>query len=68
MHEFKSRSEKNFEAIETFLTSQEQSREMILYAREMATLQKQFPQIIIEKGNRFLEGRNLYICEVRKIL
>ena len=64
MNEFKSRSDRNREQIESFLDSNQKSTEMFLYSREISTLSKRFPQIIIKKGERYKKELELYCCKV----
>lgn len=58
------RSEQNSEDIERFLASNAETLKLRLYGREISTLQKKYPEVIIRKGEKY-KG-SLYNCFVSK--
>ena len=59
-----SRSEQNHQNIKSFLESENLSMVTYLYSSEISRLEKDFPQIEIEKGKLFQP--RLYTCTVRR--
>ena len=50
MRDFETRSERNFDSIYQFLNSEQNELELILYSREVVSLQRRIPRIVIIKG------------------
>ena len=66
MREFKSRNDRNIERIESFLLSNKEFEELILYGREITFLEKRFSEIRIQKEEPYKKDSALFRCKVFK--
>ena len=66
MRDFETRSERNFDSIYQFLNSEQNELELILYSREVVSLQRRIPRIVIIKGKPYSRNPPLYRCIVRR--
>ena len=65
MRDRETRHERNFDTIERFLKSRFEGLELRLYPREIEVLEKDFPEVIIEKGDAY-KKTGLFKCHVKR--
>lgn len=66
MYEHISRRDRSSERIEGFLKSNMKFLNLILYSGEVRRLERDFPEVSIEKVDLFSEKPKLYNCVVRR--
>ena len=65
MRDHETRHERNYDAIQAFLDSNFEGLQLRLYPREIEVLQKDFPEVIIEKGAAY-KNCGLFNCHVKR--